>query len=70
MAADLHAMLSRWLFNHIRNDDRSYTDAVKVYLKNVGHGEADMKAQIKEELLRELHLKKRGFFARLFGRGE
>jgi hemerythrin len=71
VAADLHAMLSRWLFNHIRNDDRSYTDSVKVYLKNVGHGDADMTAQIKEELIRELHLKKkRGFFARLFGSDE
>ncbi|MFP8777902.1 bacteriohemerythrin [Hydrogenophaga sp. RWCD_12] len=71
VASELHAMLSRWLFNHIRNDDRSYSDAVKVYLKNVSHGDADMKAQIKEELIRELHLnKKKGFFARLFGGGE
>ena len=68
---DLRSMLSRWLFNHIRNDDRSYTDSVKLYLKNVGHGDTDMKAQIKEELIRELHLKKkRGFFARLFGSDE
>ena len=71
VASELHAMLSRWLFNHIRNDDRSYGDSVKVYLKNVSHGDTDMKVQIKEELIRELHLKKRkGFFARLFGGGE
>ena len=68
VAAELHAMLSRWLFNHIRHDARSYSDAVKVYLQHVGQGEVDMKAQIKEELIRELHLKKKkGFFARLFG---
>lgn len=68
VADELHAMLSRWLFNHIRSDDKSYADSVKVYLKNVGRGDADLKAQIKEELLRELQQKKkRGFLARLFG---
>lgn len=71
VADELHAMLSRWLFNHIRNDDKSYADAVKVYMKNRGQSEGSVKEQIKEELIRELHLKKkRGFFARLFGGSE
>lgn len=69
VADELHAMLSRWLFNHIRNDDKGYTDTVKAYIRTQHHGEEAMKAQIKEELLRELQGKhKRGFFARLFGR--
>lgn len=71
VADELHAMLSRWLFNHIRSDDKSYAESVKVYLKNISKGDDDLKAQIKDELIRELHLKKkRGFFARLFGRDE
>jgi len=33
VAEELHALLSRWLFNHIRNDDRSYIDAAKTFLR-------------------------------------
>ncbi|MEL1265291.1 bacteriohemerythrin [Pseudoxanthomonas putridarboris] len=29
---DLRGMLSRWLFNHIRNDDKAYADSVKRHL--------------------------------------
>ena len=29
---DLRSMLSRWLFNHIRNDDKAYADSVKRHL--------------------------------------
>jgi hemerythrin len=29
VAEELKGMLSRWLFQHIRNDDRAYVDAVK-----------------------------------------
>ena len=29
---ELRTMLSRWLFNHIRTDDKAYSDTVKRYL--------------------------------------
>jgi hemerythrin len=29
---ELRSMLSRWLFNHIRNDDKAYADSVKRHL--------------------------------------
>ena len=32
---DLRSMLSRWLFNHIRNDDKAYADSVKRHLNHV-----------------------------------
>ena len=32
IAAELHGMLSRWLFNHIRGDDKSYARHVRHYL--------------------------------------
>ena len=33
IAAELHGMLSRWLFNHIRNEDHGYVDAAQAYLR-------------------------------------
>lgn len=33
VATELHSMLSRWLFNHILNEDRGYVGPVKSYLK-------------------------------------
>lgn len=32
VAGELHAMLARWLFNHIRCDDKAYSDTVKQHL--------------------------------------
>ena len=32
VVAELQGMLSRWLFNHIRNDDKAYADQVKQHL--------------------------------------
>ena len=71
VSEELHGMLSRWLFNHIRNDDKSYVDAVNLYMKAANHGAEEMKAQLKAELLQELHQGQsgRGFWSRLFGRG-
>ncbi len=31
---ELRSMLSRWLFNHIRNDDKAYSESVKWYLNH------------------------------------
>ena len=66
---ELHGMLSRWLFNHIRNEDHGYVDAAKTYLRMAQQGGPSSEAQrIKAEVLQELEQrnKKRGWLARLF----
>lgn len=71
VADELHAMLSRWLFNHIRSDDKSYVDAVRVYLRNLGHSHQGAKDKSPEDAVqRMVHQRKRGFFARLFGHAD
>lgn len=66
VANELHGMLSRWLFNHIRNEDHGYVDAVKSYQRLTGKGASQQ--QMKEQIVRELEAKhkRKGFFARLF----
>ena len=67
---ELHGMLSRWLFNHIRNEDHGYVDAAKTYLRMAQQGGPSSEAQrIKAEVLQELEQrnKKKGWIARLFG---
>ncbi|QTD46880.1 bacteriohemerythrin [Ottowia testudinis] len=70
VTGELHGMLSRWLFNHIRNEDHSYVDSVKAY-QRMASGERDTsKAQIKAEILKELEQERgrtKGWLARLFG---
>lgn len=69
VAAELHGMLSRWLFNHIRNEDHGYIDSVKAYLRMAAKQREVDKAELKAELLRELATRQvgaRGWFARLF----
>ncbi len=34
VADELHGLLSRWLFSHIKNDDAAYVPTVKASLKN------------------------------------
>jgi len=64
---ELHGMLSRWLFNHIRNEDHGYIDSVNAYLRMVTHQRDLEKEQIRAEVLREMSgQRKRGWFARLF----
>ena len=70
VAVELHGMLSRWLFNHIRNEDHGYIDSVKAYLRMTGKQRDADKAELKAELLQELAARqngKKGWFARLFG---
>ena len=67
---ELHGMLSRWLFNHIRNEDHGYVDTAKAYLRMAQQGSPTAeKERIKAELLQELERrqKKKGLLARLFG---
>lgn len=65
---ELHGMLSRWLFNHIRNEDRGYVDTVKTYQRMQNKNTKTTEQKIKEEIVKELEAKhqRKGFFARLF----
>jgi len=68
VADELHGMLSRWLFNHIRHEDHGYVDAAKAYLRMVQQNSPQaererMRAQIEGKMKKE----KRGWLARLFG---
>lgn len=64
---ELHGMLSRWLFNHIRNEDHGYIDSVNAYLRMVTHRRDVEKERMRAEVLRELSgQRKRGWLARLF----
>ncbi|QIL79859.1 bacteriohemerythrin [Diaphorobacter sp. HDW4A] len=70
VTAELHGMLSRWLFNHIRNEDHGYVDAARTYLRMAQQGGPSAEAQrIKAEVLQELEQrnKKKGWLSRLFG---
>jgi hemerythrin len=68
VTSELHGMLSRWLFNHIRNEDHGYIDAVKTYQRMAGR-ERMTPEQRKAELLRELGMqpKRKGLLAWLLG---
>ena len=69
VAAELHGMLSRWLFNHIRNEDHGYIDSAKAYLRMTQQGGKGAEVErIKNEVLQELEKKheKKSWLARLF----
>lgn len=70
VAAELHGMLSRWLFNHIRNEDHGYVDAAKAYLRMARGNEQAERERLKAELLQELEQRqqKKGWLARLLSR--
>ncbi|MBH1963746.1 MAG: bacteriohemerythrin [Comamonadaceae bacterium] len=64
---ELHGMLSRWLFNHIRNEDHGYIDSVNTYLRMVTHKRDMDKERMRAEVLQELSgRKKKGWLSRLF----
>lgn len=71
VAAELHGMLSRWLFNHIRNEDHGYVDSAKAYLRMARESSpAAEKERLKAEVLQELEQRraKKNWLARLFER--
>ena len=70
VAAELHGMLSRWLFNHIRNEDHGYVDAAKTYLRMARGNEQAERERLKAELLQDLEQRqqKKGWLARLLSR--
>jgi len=41
IADELHDVLTRWLFNHIRNDDKAYAPSVKKIIKKYDKSKAD-----------------------------
>lgn len=41
VADELKSLLSRWLFNHIRNDDKAYVDKVKHHLNKFAREHED-----------------------------
>ncbi|MCL1960239.1 MAG: bacteriohemerythrin [Desulfovibrionaceae bacterium] len=57
---ELHGLLSRWLFNHIRSEDHGFIDAVKTYQRMAGRGNA-AEAEVQPPP------RKKGFWGRLFG---
>ena len=69
VAQELHTMLSRWLFSHIRNEDHGYVDAVKTYQRMTGKGSKQDIEHTKQQVMHKLEkkYKRKGFFARLFG---
>lgn len=67
---ELRTMLSRWLFNHIRNEDHGYVDSAKAYLRMTAGGQQSEREQLKAEVLRELAAQqqaKKGWLARILG---
>ena len=65
-----HFALSRWLFNHIRNEDHGYVDSAKAYLRMTAGGQQSEREQLKAEVLRELAAQqqvKKGWLARILG---
>jgi hemerythrin len=71
VAAELHGMLSRWLFNHIRNEDHGYVDSAKAYLRMARESSPTAeKERLKAEVLQELEQRrvKKNWLARLFDR--
>ena len=58
IADELHSMLSKWLLNHISNEDRDYADTVKVMM-----GDPAGAAAVPEEKQAS-----RGFISGLLGR--
>ncbi len=67
--AELHDMLSRWLFNHIRHEDGAYVPTVKAHLRTT---ESSAEKLVKEQVQKELQQgrgdgrAKQGWLKRLF----
>ena len=67
VAQEMHGLLSRWLFNHIRNEDHGYVDAVQAYARMTGKTDREaLTAKIARQMATQPSHK--GWLARLFGR--
>ena len=52
VANELHGMLSRWLFNHIPNEDRGYVDTVKAYQRMRNKNTKTTEQKMKEDIVK------------------
>lgn len=71
VAEELHRVLSRWLFSHIRTEDHAYAGQVKKHLQRTHSARAQQLSRADyEEMMPELNqrLRSKGWLARLFGR--
>ncbi|MGJ7610350.1 MULTISPECIES: bacteriohemerythrin [unclassified Variovorax] len=67
---ELHDMLSRWLFNHIRHEDGGYLPTVKAHLQaTASSAEKIVKEQVRKELAQGTagSQAKQGWLKKLFG---
>jgi len=68
---ELRGLLSRWLFNHIRSEDKNYVEAVRVYLKSCNHQRQGSRsgAEMDRDILynSDVQEKKKTWLSRLFG---
>lgn len=62
VTVELHDMLSRWVFNHIRNEDHGYVESVQAYLGQAAH------ARVPNAGSAHGQARPRGWLARLLGR--
>jgi hemerythrin len=69
VAEELHGLLSRWLFNHIRNEDRNYADTAKAFLRMSAGWQAEQRAKMEAEAKEMYHQgkPKRRWLTRIFG---
>ena len=70
VAVELHSMLSRWLFNHIRNEDHGYIDSVKAYQRMSANNGIAERDKLKAEVIAQLRVergRRKGWLARLLG---
>jgi len=73
VAENLRDLLSRWLINHIRAEDRNYVEAVNAYLQSVqpaqaSHGKSARELDAQMLYNDELQGRKKNWLKRLFGR--
>lgn len=68
---ELHDLLSRWLFNHIRNEDHGYIEAVQAYMDERNRLQAKAEAldeQGRGRIDQIRQTRKKGWLTRLLGR--
>jgi hemerythrin len=69
VADELHGLLSRWLFNHIRYEDHGFVESAKIFLRMSANWQASQRAKMEAET-REMYERgkpKRSWLLRIFG---
>ena len=69
ITGELHTMLVRWLYNHIRGDDQGYVESIKKFLHEdtVGYASKSHHGANIQAAMQEIQARRpqQGFFARL-----